>query len=124
MAVAYMDRTDPEIDAEIGGVTLGAYNLNSRTRINGLEEDGISFINTGNVEGNPGYPGGGLGGALLVLDTRESREASVSVTAGAKAANSRIYHLRLQYRTGNDGECTDVVDGQGNTDENRPQDEN
>lgn len=124
MAFVYMDRTDPEIDAEIGGVTLGAYNLNSRTRINGLEEDGISFINTGNVEGNPGYPGGRLGGALLVLDTRETREASVSFTAGAKAANSRIYHLRLQYRTGNDGEFTDLVDGQGNPAEYRPQDEN
>src|SRR5690625_6076074 len=78
MAFVYMDRTDPEIDAEIGGVTLGAYNLNSRTRINGLEEDGISFINTGNVEGNPGYPGGRLGGALLVLDTRERSEEHTS----------------------------------------------
>src|SRR5690625_5750842 len=48
----------------------------------------------------------------------------MSSTSGTKAANSRIYHLPLQYRTGNDGEFTDLVDGQGNPAEYRPQDEN
>lgn len=113
MAFVYMDSPDPGIDAAVAGLTLGAYNLNSRTRINGLEDDGISFINTGNEEGNPGYPGTRLGGALLILDTRDTRNASVSFNAATLAPGSRIYHLRLQYRVGSDGEFTDITDANG-----------
>ncbi|TVQ67199.1 MAG: T9SS C-terminal target domain-containing protein [Balneolaceae bacterium] len=99
MAFVYMNEEDPGLDAEIAGVTFGAYNLTSRTRINGLGEDGFSFINTSNPDGNPGYPGTRLGGAVLVLDTRGSEKIHVGWRAGTIERNSRIYRLRLQYRT-------------------------
>jgi hypothetical protein len=82
------------------------YKNESRTRINGLGEEGISFINTGR--------GRDLGAALLNVNTTGIDSAFVSFTAGTLRANSRVYHLRLQYKTGLAGEWMDVQDGQGN----------
>lgn len=78
------------------------YRLSARTRINGLGEDGIAFINTGR--------GRDLGGALLALDTRNVTDAPVGWLAGTVLANSRIYAMRLQYRVGTSGEFIDVLD--------------
>ncbi len=85
--------------------TIGfPYNNTRRTRLTGLGEDGIAFINTGRDRD--------LGGALLALDTRGVNEANVSFLAGTVLENSRIYGLRLQYRIGTEGEFSDVkVDG-------------
>lgn len=123
MAFVYMDSADPGLDASVSGLTQGAYNLDSRTRINGLEEDGISFLNTGNEEGNPGYPGTRLGGAMLMLDTRGTRSAAISFSAGTLAPNSRVYNLRLQYRTGSEDGFTDLHDANGNPVEYRRRNE-
>jgi hypothetical protein len=79
------------------------YNATSRTRLNGLGEAGISFINTGR--------GRDLGGAVLSLNTTGASDVRVSFTAGTVLANSRIYGLRLQYRVGLSGEWADVTDG-------------
>ena len=49
------------------------YRNTSRTRINGLGDDGISFINTGR--------GRDLGGALVALDTRNITDAKISFAA-------------------------------------------
>jgi len=114
MAFVYMDEYDPPMDAQILGYTSGAYNLNSRTRIAGLGENGFAFINTANQQGNPGYPGTRLGGALLGLDTRDRADIEVNFTAGTALPNSRVYHLRLQYRVSSDGPFLDVPDGNGN----------
>ncbi|MCH8557003.1 MAG: CotH kinase family protein [Balneolia bacterium] len=103
MAFVYMDRKEPRAGAAIAGYTSGAYNLDSRTRINGLGHEGFSFINTGNEEGNPGYPGVRLGGAILAIDTREVENPVVTWEAGTILPNSRIYNLRLEYRIGNSG---------------------
>jgi hypothetical protein len=73
-----------------------------------LGEDGVSFVNTGNLEGNPGYPGRRLGGALLSLNTSGEGDITVRFEAGTVERNSRIYHLRLQYRTGEDQPFRDV----------------
>ena len=73
------------------------YRNNARTRINGLGENGISFINTGR--------GRDLGGAVVALDTRNVNRAAFSFTAGTELANSRVYAIRAQYRV------IDVVDG-------------
>lgn len=81
------------------------YNNQSRTRINGLGSDGISFINTGR--------GRDLGGALVAIDTRGVEEPVVSWTAGTLIPNQRHYALRLQYRVGLSGEFTDVKDAEG-----------
>lgn len=110
MAFVYMDQNDPSISAEIEGFTSGDYDENSKTRINGLGEEGISFINTGNIEGNPGYPGTKLGGAILALNTTDYDSLSISFTAGTIAANNREYNLRLQYRIGDLLPFQDVLD--------------
>ncbi len=71
------------------------YAAESRTRINGLGEDGISFVNTGR--------GRDLGAALLALDTRGLEHAEISFTAGTRNPGMRIQALRLQYRIGHEG---------------------
>ncbi|MDI6402000.1 CotH kinase family protein [Balneolaceae bacterium ANBcel3] len=109
MAFVYMEDHDPGLSSNIAGFTNGAYDLDSRTRINGLDEDGFAFINTSNEEGNPGYPGRTLGGALLALDTRDVSGVQVEFTAGTVRPNSREYHLRLQYRIGDQGDFHDVL---------------
>ena len=114
MAFVYMDETEPGLEASVSGVTTGAYDLDSRTRINGLGDDGFSFINTTNPEGNSGYPGTQLGGAVLVLDTRNIPGAEVAWEAGTVSPNSRIYNLRLQYRVGSEGPFADLTDEDGN----------
>lgn len=113
MMFVYMNEEDPSIDASISGVTYGPYNLTSRTRINGLGEDGFSFINTSNPEGNPGYPGTRLGGAVLAVDTRGVDSAVLGWRAGTVEQNSRIYRLRLQYRTDPDEPFRDLTDHNG-----------
>lgn len=81
------------------------YAATSRTRINGLGTDGISFINTGRA-------GRDLGAALLTLDTRGVTGIEVTWTAQTLRPNSRVYAIRLQARAGTDGEWQDVlVDG-------------
>lgn len=110
IAFVYMNETEPGLDAGVAGVTQGAYNLSSRTRINGLGQDGFSFINTSNEEGNPGYPGNRLGGAILFLNTENQGSVRVTWTGGTVEPNSRIYNLRLQYRTDRNSPFRDVPD--------------
>ncbi len=84
--------------------TIGyPYNNTGRTRINGLDQDGISFINTGR--------GRDLGGAVLALDTRGLSEAQVGWLAGTVLPNERIYAIRLQYRLGIEGQFSDLLLG-------------
>ena len=81
------------------------YQLTGRTRLNGLGDDGIAFINTGR--------GRDLGGALLAVDTRELQVVHASWLAGTLLPNSRVYGIRLQYRTSLEAPFADVlVDGQ------------
>src|SRR5690606_3874538 len=98
MAFVYMAEEDPGFSASIEGLTSGAYSLSSKTRINGMGTEGISFINTGS--GNTGYPAAKLGGALLALNTQGLDNLELQFTAGTVKANSREYNLSLQYRVG------------------------
>jgi hypothetical protein len=82
------------------------YRLTRRSRINGLENDGISFINTGQNRD--------LGAAVLALDTRGVDSIQVSWTAGTVIPNSRTYAIRLQYKIGPDGQFKDILDDQDN----------
>lgn len=109
MAFIYMDSADPGPQAGQQGYTDGAYNLETRTRINGLGCGGLSFINTGNDDGNPGYPGGRLGGLLMAMDTRDAENINIMFTAATVSRNSRIYNIRLQYRLGDYGEFSDLL---------------
>lgn len=110
----YFDEDDPSDTALIAGLTNGAFNLSSRTRIVGLNDDGIGFINTSNPQGNPGYPGTRLGGMIVNLNTENINQAFVQWTGGTLEPNSRVYHIKLQYRLGTSGPWTDLIDSQGN----------
>ncbi len=74
--------------------TLGfPYNNARRTRINGLGEEGISFINTGRNRD--------VGAAVLALDlSLIEQPVFANWTAGTMMPNSKAYRLRLQYRSG------------------------
>lgn len=113
MAFVYMDQQDPRVNASIDGFTDGVYDLDSRTRINGLGENGFAFINTGNDDGNPGYPGTTLGGAILALDTRGMEDVTVQWEGSTIRPNSRVYNLRLQYRIGDEGPFNNLLDENG-----------
>ncbi len=82
------------------------YRLTRRTRLNGLGENGISFINTGR--------GRDLGAAVLAIDTRTLEDITVSWKGSTIIPNSRVYRLQLQYRTDLTGSFTDVFDNDGN----------
>ncbi|GAB2787587.1 hypothetical protein GCM10027275_35500 [Rhabdobacter roseus] len=116
MAFVYMDAPDPTLGAQIAGFTSGLYNYGTRSRVNGLDAEGISFVNTTSNDANninEGYPMGRMGGALLALNTLGQSDVSVSWVGGTVEANNRTYALRLQYRVGDNGPFTDLLDGQG-----------
>ena len=94
-----------EYHADDADTTGFPYNNTRRTRINGLAEDGIAFLNTGR--------GRDLGGALLALNTAGLDYARVGFTAGTVTPNSRVYALRLQYRLGMEGPFADLLDSGG-----------
>jgi hypothetical protein len=83
--------------------TIGfPYNNTRRTRLNGLGEDGIAFVNTGRDRD--------LGGALLAVDTRGISDAVIDWLAGTIVQNERVYALRLQYRTNINDPFADLLE--------------
>jgi hypothetical protein len=78
----------PEDQANIGF----PYRNLSRSRINGLNYNGISFINTGRSRD--------VGAAVLAIDTRGIDHFIFTWKASTVRAGSRVYNLRLQYRVG------------------------
>lgn len=82
--------------------TIGyPYNNTGRSRINGLNGEGISFINTGRERD--------LGGALLAINTTGKEHVNLKWTAGTILQNDRIYGIQLQYRIGKEGEFNDLI---------------
>jgi hypothetical protein len=76
------------------------YRNTSRTRLNGLGTNGISFINTGR--------GRDLGGMLLALNTMEAEEIQAEWLNETILRNSREYGLKLQFRIGHTGPFYDM----------------
>jgi hypothetical protein len=111
MIFVYMDEEDPTLSASIAGFTSGDYDNNSKTRVNGLGNNGISFINTGS--GQNGYPDTRVGGTILSLNTINYDSLRLSFTAGTVEAKSREYNLRLQYRIGDKLSFSDFLDKNG-----------
>ncbi len=99
--IPFIDENDNEYHADDQDKFGYPYMLTGRTRINGLEENGISLINTGR--------GRDLGAVVLALDTRDTRDIKVSWTGGTVIPNSRVYHIRLQYRIGRGSDFIDVL---------------
>ncbi|MVM31357.1 spore coat protein CotH [Spirosoma sp. HMF4905] len=114
MLFVSMNQEDPLLTATISNTVTGAYAYTSRTRINGLGTNGISFINTGNNNTNPGYVASTLGGALLALRTTGLNQAYVQWTGGTITANPKQYNIRLRYRIGDSGPFTDLLDASNN----------
>lgn len=86
---------DPALDVPMEEPWMLPYNLESRSRVVGLDSGGFAFINTS----NPQEEGGGyLGTAKLALDTIGVEAATVSFTAGTVLPNERVQAWRLQYR--------------------------
>lgn len=104
MIFVQSDKDDPELGEpllfayavgnDVAGNIGFPYRNETRTRINGLGNDGISFINTGR--------GRDVGGAIVALDTRNVEKATLSFLAGTILPNSRTYNLRAMYRYVND----------------------
>jgi hypothetical protein len=76
------------------------YRNTSRTRLNGLGSNGISFINTGR--------GRDLGGLLLALNTMETEEIQAEWLNETILRNSREYGMKLQFRIGLSGPFYDL----------------
>jgi hypothetical protein len=87
------------------------YMLTGRSRINGLHEDGISFINTGQQRD--------LGVLLLAINTESMGRVRVNWTGGTVSSNNRQYAFRLQYRVGKEGLFKDLLDEEGELSEYR-----
>jgi len=85
-----------------------AFDHTSRTRINGLNERGLSFVNTTNANNN--YQATRLGGMVLGLNTKDVRHATVEWTSETIKANSKAYNIKLQYRIGDSGPFIDLKD--------------
>lgn len=98
---------DPNLNAEMTIAYDSPYNLESRTRIEGLAYDGIAMVNTGNPPstGSAGY----LGAMVLGLKTTGLSDVKLSFTAETMEVNSRIYGIALQYRIGTEGLFSDVL---------------
>lgn len=109
-----MNQAEPTLTATfaLADTVTGVYNLTSSTRINGLGNDGIAFINTGGAPA--GYVATSLGGAVLALRTVGLSEASVQWTGGNLTPNPRQYNIRLRYRVENTGPFTDLADENNN----------
>ncbi len=76
------------------------YRNTRRTRLNGLGDEGLSFINTARDRD--------LGGALVAINTTGLGEVQVQWLAGTLLENTRKYGILLQYRIGTEGSFTDI----------------
>ncbi len=102
---------DPNLAQDMIDPYTLAYNLTSRSRMEGLNGAGFSFINTGATDfWQPGASGRDLGAAVLGLKTIGQTGIKVSFKAGTVLPNFRVYAIRLQYRIGTTGAFTDVTD--------------
>ncbi|MBX2966499.1 MAG: CotH kinase family protein [Cyclobacteriaceae bacterium] len=96
----YVAHDDYHID---DAATIGfPYKSTGRSRLNGLGEDGISFINTGR--------GRDLGGLLLAINTEGLDAVHADWLCQTLLQNSRIYGINLQYRVGTQGNFSNIPD--------------
>lgn len=102
--------SDPDLETERSEPWVLPYNLSNRSRINGLNNNGVGFINTA----NPQDDGGGfVGAAVLALNTTGAEQVYVGWRGRTIRPNSREYAIRLQYRVGSSGVFEDVLNPAG-----------
>lgn len=97
---------DPGLAVEFTTDYVLAYNLTSGVRINGLDDQGLSFVNTGSSTN------GQVGGVVLALNCSGRSNVQVSWLGGLLAQGDgnppREYAIRLQYRIGTSAAWIDV----------------
>lgn len=98
---------DPGLSVEMDKEWNLPFNRGSRSRINGLEADGFSFINTSDPQAESGA--GFVGSAVLSLSTTGAQDIRVMWTGGTVAPGVRDYGIRMQYRIGDSGTFVDVT---------------
>jgi hypothetical protein len=83
-----------------------AYNLSSKVRINGLGEDGISFLNTSLTQDDEhsGY----LGAAVLAINTLGRENIKVLWKCSTISPAEREYAITFQYKIGTTGSYTSL----------------
>jgi hypothetical protein len=101
---------DPALATPLESDWRWAYSLTNRSRLLGLAEEGLSFLNTSSAQDFPGA--GYLGAALVALRTTGVTNIEVSWLGGTLLPNQQAYALRLQYAIG-DGPFRDVLDSSG-----------
>ncbi|MCF7732959.1 MAG: CotH kinase family protein, partial [Akkermansiaceae bacterium] len=111
MRLFQTDLIDPPLATPMTTPWTLPFNLTSRSRISGLESDGLGFINTGTVQETP--EAGFVGAAVVALDTTAAQDIRVTWTGGTIDPNDRDYGIRLQYRLGDTADFTDVADAGG-----------
>ncbi len=112
MVFHQMHIPDPPLGEAPASDYMQPYNLTSRSRITGLGDDGVAFINTSNTQPDPraGY----AGSAMIALDTRDVGSLWLTWEAGTILPNNRDYAIRVQYRIGKFGPFHDLYDQNGN----------
>ena len=101
---------DPTLSAEFTNWWVLPYDRTSRCRIQGLGEDGFSFLNTSDPQIDDG---GYLGAAILALKTVGLTNLLVTWRGGTVMPGGRAYAVRLQYRLGAAGAFTDLLEPNG-----------
>ncbi|MDD2332576.1 MAG: CotH kinase family protein, partial [Candidatus Cloacimonetes bacterium] len=99
---------DPNLAAEMTLPYTSPYNLTSRTRIEGLDYNGIALINTGNPPLS-GTTEGYLGAVVVGLKTIGQSGLKLNFTAETMIVNERIYGIAVQYRIGTQGSFSDLM---------------
>ncbi|NBB77507.1 MAG: hypothetical protein GVY02_09025, partial [Bacteroidetes bacterium] len=106
-----MDETHPTIESSISGLFRGSYDEDDHTSVIGRKEEGVSFQN------QPGRDA--AGGMIVILDTRGSERVEVAWSAGTEKEGAKVYAIRLQIRTGEQGPFMDLKDQNGDVVEYR-----
>lgn len=97
---------DPDLNDEMTGDWELPYNLTSGSRLTGMNDDGISFLNTSVKNDNSGF----LGAAVVGLNTINCKNIRVDWTGRTINPDDRVYSIALQYKIGDgDYENTGVV---------------
>jgi len=108
--ILFAEGRDPGLGGAFEKPWAFPYNLESRSRVEGVDGQGLAFINTS----DPQTPEAGYAGAFVVgLDLRGVTQATLEWTAGTLQPNSRPHALRLQWRAGTAGPFADWLDETG-----------
>ena len=87
------------------------YNSKNRSRILGLGDGGVAFHNTDNP--HPGVKGGYAAGAVLALDTQGAPRLYAQWATGQLTDFDQPYAIRMQYRVGESGSFSSVLNQDG-----------